>query len=343
LGPPALPHTWAERLKSFAQPSTKRGLFQLVVTAVPLIALWAAMVLTLDYGYWIALLLAVPAAGLVVRLFMIQHDCGHYSFFRSRRANDLVGRVIGLITLTPHSYWRDAHSIHHATSGNLDARGIGDVTVLTVREYRALPLWRRFAYRLYRNPVVLFGLAPTYVFVIKFRLPLDLLRRRWRLLPGVLLTNLLSGLIVVGLGLAVGFGTFAMVQIPITLLAGTIGVWLFYVQHQFEDTHWAKEGAWDFHTAALEGSSYFHMPAVMRWFTANIGAHHVHHLCSRIPNYRLADCLRRYPELRQMNRVTLWQSLKCLPLTLWDEEQRRLVSFRAMKRRLGTLEAQTGS
>jgi omega-6 fatty acid desaturase (delta-12 desaturase) len=306
---------------------------QLIVTAVPLVALWAAMALTIDYGYWIALLLAVPAAGLLVRLFMIQHDCGHYSFFRSRRANDLVGRLIGVVTLTPHKYWRDAHAIHHATSGNLDARGIGDVTVLTVREYAALPLWRRLAYRLYRNPIILFGVAPIYVFVFKFRLPLDLLRRRWRLLPDILLNNVLAALIVVTVGLLVGFGTFAMVQVPITLLAGTIGVWLFYVQHQFETTHWAKEGAWDFHRAALEGSSYFDLPAVMRWFTANIGAHHVHHLCSRIPNYRLGECLKRYPELRQVNRVTLWSSLKCLPLTLWDEEQRRLVSFRAAKRR----------
>jgi omega-6 fatty acid desaturase (delta-12 desaturase) len=305
----------------------------LEVTAVPLAAIWAAMALTLDYGYWIALLLAVPAAGLLVRLFMIQHDCGHYSFLRSRWANDLVGRMIGLITLTPHKYWRDAHSIHHATSGNLGARGIGDVTTLTVREYAALSWWRRLAYRLYRNPVVMIGVAPTFVFVVKYRLPLDMLRQRWRLLPDVLLSNLCSALIVVTVGLIVGFGTFAMVQVPITLLASTIGVWLFYVQHQFEKTHWAKDGAWDFHTAALEGSSYFHMPGVMRWFTANIGAHHVHHLCSRIPNYRLADCLKRYPELRQINRVTLWSSIKCLPLTLWDEEQRRLISFRAARRR----------
>jgi acyl-lipid omega-6 desaturase (Delta-12 desaturase) len=325
---------WAERLKEFARPSTKHGVRQLIVTVVPLIGLWVAMALTLEWGYWITLLLAVPAAGFVVRLFMIQHDCGHYSFFRSRRANDMLGRAISLFTLTPHKYWRDAHAIHHATSGNLDARGIGDVSVLTVREYRALPFWRRMAYRLYRNPVVLFGIAPTWVFVIKFRLPLDLLRQRRRLLPDVMLTTVLSGLVVTVMGLVIGFGTFTMVQVPITLLATTIGVWLFYVQHQFEDTHWAEEGAWDFHTAALEGSSYFHMPRVLQWFTANIGAHHIHHLCSRIPNYRLEDCLARYPELKQVNRVTLWQSLKCIPLSLWDEDTSKLISFRAMKRQI---------
>jgi len=310
--------------------------FQLLTTAGPLIALWVAIALSLEYGYWISLLLAVPAAGLVVRLFMIQHDCGHYSFFRSRWANDLVGRVIGLFTLTPYKYWRDAHSIHHATAGNLDARGIGDVTTLTVREYAALPFWRRFAYRFYRHPLVLFGVAPIYLFIIKYRLPLDMLRRRWRLLPGVLLSNLLSGAIIVTVGLVIGFGNFAIVQAPITLLSAMIGVWLFYVQHQFEKTHWASSEAWDFHTAAFEGSSYFHMPGVMRWFTADIGAHHVHHLCSRIPNYRLAECLKRYPELRQINRITLWQSLKCFPLTLWDEEQRCLVRFSAVKRRCRT-------
>ena len=301
---------------------------QLVITAVPLAALWAAMALTIEYGYWIALLLAVPAAGLVVRLFMIQHDCGHYSFFRSRRANDVVGRLIGLITLTPHKYWRDSHAIHHATSGNLDARGIGDVTTLTVREYAALPWWRKLGYRCYRHPIVMVGIAPTWVFVVKFRLPLDMLRRRWRLLPDILLSNLLTALIVVAVGLLVGFNRFAMVQVPITLLAGTIGVWLFYVQHQFETTHWATEGTWDFHRAALEGSSYFHLPPVMRWFTANIGAHHVHHLCSRIPYYRLPRVLRDHPELRDIGRLTLRESLRCVPLALWDEERNRLVSFR---------------
>ena len=326
-------HSWTTRLKCYAQPSTKRGVMQLIVTAVPFAALWAVMVLAVEYDYWIALLLlAVPAAGFSVRLFMIQHDCGHYSYFSSRRANDVAGRLIGLVTLTPHKYWRDAHSIHHASVGKLDARGIGDVTTLTVAEYAALPWWRRLGYRLYRNPFVLIALAPTFLFVVKYRLPLDMLHRRPWLLSDVMLSNLLIALIVVTAGFMMGFCTVALVQVPITLLSTTIGVWLFYVQHQFEGTHWANAGAWDFHTASLEGSSYFHMPAVMRWFTANIGAHHVHHLCSRIPNYRLGDCLKRYPELQQINRVTLWQSLKCLQLTLWDEKQRRLVSFRALKR-----------
>ncbi len=299
---------------------------------VPLIAIWAVMALSLDYGYWIALLLSLPAAGLVVRLFMIQHDCGHHAFFKSRRANDLLGALIGVFTLTPHGYWRDAHAIHHATSGDLDNRGIGDIVVLTVREYQALPRWRRLAYRLYRNPLVFFGLGPVYVFVVKFRLPLDMLRRRWRLLPGVLLTNLAIVAVIALVGFVVGYAEFAMIQVPITMIAASIGVWLFFVQHQFEATSWDKAADWDFHRAAVAGSSYYDLPAVLRWFTANIGVHHVHHLCSRIPNYRLQDCLKRVPELRRINRVTLLESFKCVPLTLWDEERRRLVSFGALAR-----------
>ncbi len=323
---------WARLLKVHARPSTGRSLFQLLVTAVPLVAIWALMVLSLDYGYWIALLLALPAAGLLVRLFMIQHDCGHHAFFKSRRANELLGWLIGVFTLTPFGYWRDAHAIHHATSGDLDRRGIGDIVVLTVREYEALPRWRRLTYRLYRNPLVFFGLGPTYLFVLKFRLPLDMLRKRWRLLPGVLVTNLAIGAVVAAVGLVVGYAEFAMVQVPVTMIAASIGVWLFFVQHQFEATYWARADEWDFHKAAVRGSSYYELPRVMRWFTANIGIHHVHHLCSRIPNYRLQDCLKQVPELRRINRITLRDSVKCVRLTLWDEERRRLVSFRSLAR-----------
>jgi omega-6 fatty acid desaturase (delta-12 desaturase) len=292
------------------------------------------MAITLSHGYWIALLLSLPAACFIVRLFMIQHDCGHYSFFRSRWANDLVGSLIALLTLAPHEYWREAHAIHHSAAGNLNGRGIGDVTTLTVREYARSTWWSRLGYRLYRNPLVLLLVAPTFLFVVKYRFPLDMLRGRWRLLPSILLSSLLSASAMIAAGLALGFDTVAMVQVPVTVLSATIGVWLFYVQHQFENTYWADGPVWDFHTAAFEGSSYFHLPRIAEWLTANIGAHHVHHLCSRIPSYRLPECLRRYPELRQVNRVTPWQSVKCLPLTLWDEDSQRLVTFRAARRKL---------
>jgi len=323
---------WAQVLKEYARPSTKRGLFELAVTAVPLAGIWAAMALTLEYGYWIALLLSLPAGALVARMFMIQHDCGHYSYFRSRRANDFLGWLIGVCTLTPHGYWRRAHAIHHATMGDLDRRGIGDIGLLTVQEYRALPIWRRVAYRLYRNPLVIFGLGPFYVFIVKFRLPLDMLRQHRRLVPGVLATNLVIAAIVVLMSFAIGFAEFAMVQLPISLIAASIGIWLFFVQHQFEATYWAKGEEWDFHESAIKGSSHYDLPGVFRWLTANIGIHHIHHLSARIPFYRLGDCLKRLPELRQINRVTLWDSLKSVRLALWDEEQNRLVGFRALKR-----------
>jgi omega-6 fatty acid desaturase (delta-12 desaturase) len=290
---------------------------------------------SLQYGYWLTLLLAVPAAGLVVRLFMIQHDCGHGAFFRSRAANDMIGRMIGVLTLTPYAQWRKAHAIHHATSGNLDRRGIGDVDVLTVREYLALPPWRRLAYRLYRHPLVFFGIGPTYLFVLKHRFPLKLRRGRGEELASVMATNAaVAAAVVLGMALF-GVGEFLLVQAPVTVLASSVGVWLFYVQHQFEHTYWRREAEWNFHVAALRGSSHYHLPAVLRWFTANIGLHHVHHLCSRIPNYRLGECLAANPALDGIGRLNFMESLKCVRLTLWDEAQKRLVSFRHLRERRG--------
>ena len=324
--------SWSRIARAYSEPRPGRSLLQLVTTAIPLAGLWLLMALSLDYGYWITLLLAVPAAGLVVRLFMIQHDCGHGAFFRSRALNDAVGRVIGIVTLTPYERWRQAHAVHHATSGNLDRRGTGDVDVLTVREYRALPRWRRALYRLYRNPAVLFGLGPIYTFVLKHRLP-PLRDRRGR--ASVLWTNLGIAAGVSAPMALLGVGDFLMVQVPITLLASSIGMWLFYVQHQFERTYWQAEESWGFEEAALGGASFYDLPAVLRWFTADIGIHHVHHLCSRIPNYRLAECLRDHPELRRCGRLTLLQSLGCVRLALWDEARETLVGFRDLRRAAG--------
>jgi omega-6 fatty acid desaturase (delta-12 desaturase) len=285
---------------------------------------------SLDHGYWLTLLLAVPAAGFMLRLFMIQHDCGHGAFFRSRRLNDMLGRLIGVVTLTPYGYWRQAHAVHHATSGNLSRQGTGDIDLLTVGRYRSLSRLKRLAYRLYRNPLVMFGVGPTYLFLVKHRLPLD--ARRNRTLSSVMLTNV-AILAAVATAMAVaGVAEFLLVQAPITVIAASIGVWLFYVQHQFQRTYWETDENWSFHAAALRGSSYYDLPGVLRWFTANIGVHHVHHLCSRIPNYRLRECLIENPELGDCSRLTLWQSLKCVPLALWDEERKELVSFRRARR-----------
>jgi omega-6 fatty acid desaturase (delta-12 desaturase) len=288
--------------------------------------MWAA----LGVGYWLCLLLAVPAAGFLVRLFMIQHDCGHGSFLHQRRANDWVGRVIGVLTLTPYDFWRRSHAAHHATSGNLDHRGFGDVDTLTVHEFLALTRWRQLQYKLYRHPLVMFGIGPIYLFVLRHRLPAGLIHSTWQFWLWTMATNLAIMVLVATMIWLVGLRPFLLVQLPITLIAGSIGVWLFYVQHQFEDTFWAGDERWNFHEAALHGSSHYELPRVLRWFTANIGVHHVHHLNSRIPYYRLPRVLRDHPKLAGIGRLTLLRSLQCVRLVLWDESRQRLVSFREM-------------
>lgn len=308
-----------------------RSIGQLLVTTVAFAALWLCMWLSLGYGYWLTLALAVPAAGLLMRLFVIQHDCGHGSFFASRLANDLAGRVIGVVTLTPYGYWRRAHAQHHATSGNLDRRGIGDITTMTVGEYAGLSRWRRLAYRIYRHPLVLFGIGPSYIFLVKHRLNFELpLFRR-----GIWISLLASNVAIIGvfvvMAILTGVQDLIMIQVPITMIASSMGVWLFFVQHQIEHAYWRREDQWSYHDAALSGSSYYDLPRILRWFTADIGLHHVHHLCSRIPNYRLQECMDRIPELQEATRMTLAQSLKCARLALWDEDAGRMITFQDLK------------
>jgi len=291
--------------------------------------MWAA----LYFGYWIGLLLVVPAAGFLVRLFMIQHDCGHGSFFRGRLANDWVGRVLGVLTLTPYDFWRRTHAAHHASSGNLDQRGMGDIDTLTVREYLALSRLGRLRYRAYRHPLVMFGLGPAYLFILQHRLPVGMMRGGgWGPWISTMGTNAAIAAVVAPVIWFVGIGPFLLIHLPTTLIGASIGVWLFYVQHQFEDTFWVRERGWNQHEAALHGSSHYDLPAILRWFTANIGVHHVHHLCSRIPYYRLERVLRDHPELADVGRLTLGDSLRCVRLVLWDESRRRLVSFRETQR-----------
>ena len=318
----------ARGLAHFREPSNSRGAFELAVSAVPLAVLWVLMWLSLDLHYGVTLLLAVPAAGFLLRLFLIQHDCGHGAFLKGRRANDWLGRCIGVLTLSPYDLWRRGHAMHHAGTGNLDRRGTGDVDTLTVREFANLGAWDRMRYRLYRNPAVMFGLGPAWLFFLRYRLPLGHMREGWRPWLSAMGTNGAVLLVSAALVLLVGLRAFLLVQLPITLMAASIGVWLFYVQHQFERTHWRSGKEWAFHEAALFGSSHYELPGVLRWFTANIGMHHVHHLCSTIPFYRLPAALRARPELASINRLTLRQSLGSLKLVLWDEASGRLVSFR---------------
>ena len=322
-------------LARYREPNHGRSIVEILITVVPLVGLWTLMWLSLHLGYGLYLLMVVPAAGFLVRLFMIQHDCGHGSFFRHRSVNDWVGRVIGVLTLTPYDYWRRAHSVHHATSGNLDRRGIGDIDTLTVREYLALSRWRRFGYRLYRHPIIMFGVGPIYLFMLKHRLPLGLAQGGWVPWVSTMATNGAIALVVAGMMWQVGVRPFLLVHLPIVVVGGAIGVWLFYVQHQFEHTHWSENSDWNLSAAALYGSSHYDLPAVLRWFTANIGVHHVHHLCSRIPFYRLPHALRHHPDLANVGRLSLGQSLACVRLVLWDEMARRLITFRELRTRFG--------
>jgi omega-6 fatty acid desaturase (delta-12 desaturase) len=322
------PRALLREMAAYREPSVSRSLFELAITAIPFLLLWVLTWAALDAGYWAGLLLTIPAGGMLLRLFLIQHDCGHGAFFPRRVANDWVGRVIGVLTLTPYDCWRHSHAIHHASTGNLDGRGFGDVDTLTIREFEARGAWGRFLYRLYRHPVVIFGLGPAYLFLLRHRLPIGLMRAGSRFWVSAMATNLAAAVIAGLLIWQIGLGMFLLIQLPITLVASSIGVWLFYVQHQFEDTLWDRGEDWSFHEAALHGSSHFDLPPVLRWFTANIGVHHVHHLSSRIPYYRLPEVLRDKPELHGISRLTLLDSFKSVKLVLWSEELRRLVSFK---------------
>jgi omega-6 fatty acid desaturase (delta-12 desaturase) len=320
-------------LLRYREPDHRRAIFELVVTGAALVGVWVLMWLSLGVSYWLTLALAVPAAGLVVRLFVIQHDCGHGSFFANRHANDWVGRVLGVLTLTPYDYWKRSHAIHHSSASNLDKRGIGDIETLTVAEYRALPRVKRIFYRVYRNALVMFGVGAAYQFLLHHRLPFYQMRAGWRPWVSTMATNAAIALVVTGMIWLVGVKVFLLVHAPIMLLAASMGVWLFYVQHQFEDTSWARNGQWEFHDAALSGSSYYDLPPLLRWFTGNIGIHHVHHLNSRIPYYRLPQVLRDYPELKSVGRITLWQSLRTARLALWCETRKKLVPFSDLRSR----------
>jgi omega-6 fatty acid desaturase (delta-12 desaturase) len=322
--------SWLEIVVPYARANHLRAVTQLLNTVLPFLLLMAVLTYGARIHSWLTLPLVPPAVFLLVRLFAIQHDCGHGSFFASRFANDLLGRAIGLVTLTPYAFWRGSHAVHHASSGNLDRRGTGDITMLTVREYQALSPLRRLLYRAYRHPLVLFGLGPLYLFVVKNRIPIANPFRHWKSWSSILGTNAALAAIVVLMVLTAGTRAFVLTYLPVILLAASIGIWLFYIQHQFEHAYWASAPDWDFHEAALQGSSFYDLPVVLHWLTGYIGFHHIHHICTKIPNYRLRDCFTQNPEFRDAaRRLTLFDSLKCLRLALWDEERQRLVSFRS--------------
>jgi omega-6 fatty acid desaturase (delta-12 desaturase) len=316
-----------KKVASYRHPRTARSLGELAITAAPYFLLWGLAAAALNAGYVAGLLLTLPAGLFLLRLFLIQHDCGHSAFFDRRSSNDWLGRVLGVLTFTPYDYWRRSHAMHHASTGNLDRRGFGDVDTLTVEEYRRLGRMGRLRYRLYRHPLVLFGLGPAYLFLLRHRLPVGMMRRGWSPWLSAFGTNAGIAAIAAALIWLVGWKTFLLVQLPITLVAASAGVWLFYVQHQFETTRWDRQEDWSFAETALHGSSHYVLPPVLRWFTANIGVHHVHHLASRIPFYRLGEVMRDIPALATCSRLTVRESFRTLRLALWDEEARRLVPW----------------
>jgi acyl-lipid omega-6 desaturase (Delta-12 desaturase) len=326
------PKQLARDLQAFCKPQPGRSGRELAITLIPFVALFALIALAVQAGYFLALA-ATPLAGLfLLRLFIIQHDCGHGSFLRNRVINDWIGRVLGVLTFTPYDCWRRAHALHHATTGNLDARGFGDVDTLTVREYRERSLLQRLGYRLYRHPLVMLGLGPAYLFLVRHRLPIGLMKDGWIYWISAIATNLATGLLLAALLYLLGFTVTALVFFPVLLSAASIGVWLFYVQHQFPDAHWERKADWTFHDAAFQGSSHLDLPRILGWFTGYIGIHHVHHLASRIPFYRLPEVLKRHPYLRDVNRFTALQACATLRLALWDETRRVMVSFREAAR-----------
>jgi acyl-lipid omega-6 desaturase (Delta-12 desaturase) len=318
----------ARALNRYRCANPARSMGELAVTVVPLALLWTLAWLVFWLGFtWATPLFAIAAAGFLVRLFMIQHDCGHGAFFPRRCANDWVGRVIGVLTLTPYDYWRRSHAVHHATAGNLDRRGIGDIDTLTVAEYRARSHLGRLRYRIYRHPIVMFGIGPAYLFFVQYRLPLGLMSAGWSPWISTMATNAAIAVLLTGAAWLIGVEALVLIVVPTMLLAAAAGVWLFYVQHQFEHTSWEHDVDWSLQETALHGSSHYDLPIVLRWLTANIGIHHVHHLCSRIPYYRLPAVLHDYPALRNVGRLRLIDSFRCVRLVLWSEVEKRLVPF----------------
>ena len=323
---------WNRILRPYWGADTRKSVIQLLTSAIPFVALWYAMLRSLEVGYWLTLLLAVPTTGFLMRLFMIQHDCGHGSFFKSRRARDWVGRVIGVLLLTPYEYWRKTHAYHHAHSGDLTFRGFGDIDTFTVKEYLSLSRMKRLGYRLYRSPAILLTIGPLFHFIVKHRFPWDIPRgwkHAWR---GVWWTNAAIVAVVAAMWMTIGLKEFLMIQGPVTFLACALGVWLFYVQHQFEHTYWHWHEQWDYYDASLHGSSYLALPKPLQWITANIGVHHVHHMSARIPNYKLQKAHDENPEFHVVTKMKIKDTWKLLRLTLWDEEHERLIGFRELRR-----------
>jgi len=320
---------WQKLIKQYQQPNTKKAVWQMINSFGGFVLGWVLMYFSLRVGYWLTLLLSIPTAGFLIRIFIIQHDCGHNSFLNTTKANNWVGMASGILTFTPYNAWRKEHAVHHKSHAELEERGVGDIWTLTVDEYQAASWLKKAGYRIFRNPFFLFVIGAPIHFIILQRIPSKTANQsRNGEVISVHLTNLALVILFGGLGLILGFGGMLMVQLPITIIAAAIGTWLFYVQHQFEHTYWEHTPEWNYVLAAMHGSSYYKLPKVLQWFTGNIGFHHIHHLSPRIPNYNLEACHNENEIFQQVTQLTIWESFKTASLTLWDENKQRLVTFR---------------
>jgi omega-6 fatty acid desaturase (delta-12 desaturase) len=324
----AEPIRWQPIVARYAKPDMRRSLVMLANTLIPYFLLWGLMIWSIRISYWITLALAIPAAGFLMRTFIIFHDCGHGSYFKSKKANDLVGSITGFLNFTPYYRWKHDHAIHHATAGDLDRRGVGDVFTMTVREYLSAPWWKKAGYRIMRNPFFLFGVAPLSVFLITQRIPVPWQGKRER--ASIWWTNFALLAEIVLLCWLLGWKTFLMIQLPVIWISSTVGIWLFYVQHNFIPSYWERHENWEFVKAGLQGSSFYKLPRIMQWFSGNIGFHHIHHLSPKIPNYNLPKC-HEENSLFQVKPLTIRASLRSISIRLYDEEREMMVGWDALK------------
>ena len=325
---PKVDRSWEKVIMKYNHPELRKSIWQICNSVIPYIFMWYLMYRSLEYSYWLTLLLSVIASGFLIRIFIIFHDCGHRSFFVSKRANNIVGKIMGILAFTPFYKWHYQHWIHHATSGNLDKRGIGDVWTMTVDEYLKSSRWNRFAYRAFRNPFIMFTIGPLLVVFFQNRIAkrnLSGLEKR-----NVYFTNVIVLLMAFLISWLIGFKAFILIQLPVILISHSMGLWLFYIQHQFDEVYWERDSKWDYKISAIRGSSFLKLPAILQWFTGNIGFHHVHHLSSRIPNYNLSKCHYENEIFKQVKPIVLLSTFKVLTLSLWDEATRSLISFRKL-------------
>jgi len=322
---PANDPSWQKVIMKYNQPELRKSIWQICNSLIPYLLLWFLMIQSLRISYFITLLLAILSSGFLVRLFIIFHDCGHGAFFKSAKANQIVGIILGILAFTPYYKWHNQHQIHHATTGNLDKRGIGDVWTMTVEEYLNSPKWKRTVYKAFRNPFVMFSIGPLYMIFVQNRFSKKYMtpKEKWNMY----FTNIVLALIATAMSLLIGLKAYLIIQLPVVIFSHILGLWLFYIQHQFEGVSWHRSSNWDYKTAAIDGSSFLKLPAVLQWFTGNIGFHHLHHLSPRIPNYNLARCQYENDLFKEVKPITLFSTFKALKLSLWDEANRQLVRF----------------